>query len=61
MATATGYRYLCRYYEGTATVAHLDMCLTKGFISQAEYDRALTGEPPEGYIAPSAAQEAPPA
>lgn len=49
MANPTGYRYLVRYYEGTGTLAQLDYCLSRGYITLAEYDRALTGEPPEGY------------
>jgi hypothetical protein len=50
MATALGFRLLCRYYEGTATVAQLDTAKTKNWINQAEYDLALTGEPPVGYV-----------
>ena len=49
MATALGQRYLVRYYEGTATVEQLNSCLAKGWINQAEHDRAIAGEPPEGY------------
>lgn len=50
MATALGQRYLVRYYEGTTTLAMLDFCLMRGYITPAEYDRALSGEPPIGYV-----------
>ena len=49
MATAIGQRYLVRFYEGSATQAQLDYCLSRGYITLEEYDRALTGEPPVGY------------
>ncbi|WP_243061135.1 hypothetical protein [Nocardioides sp. SR21] len=59
MANPTGFRYLCRYYEGTASLATLDYCLTKGYITLVEYERALTGEPPIGYVpTPTAASAA---
>lgn len=50
MATALGFRYLCRFYEGSTTLAMLDFCLLRGYITPTEYDRALTGEPPIGYV-----------
>lgn len=50
MATALGFRYLCRFYEGTTTVAMLDYCLSRNMITATEYERALTGEPPIGYV-----------
>lgn len=50
MATALGFRYLCRFYEGTTTLAMLDFCLGRSYITPTEYDRALTGEPPIGYV-----------
>lgn len=49
MATALGYRYLVRFYEGTATLVQLDACLTKGWITLDEYDRAVEGLAPLGY------------
>ncbi|WP_028637709.1 hypothetical protein [Nocardioides sp. URHA0032] len=52
MATALGFRYLCRFYENdpVVTVATLDTCLTRKWISLTEYERALSGEPPIGYV-----------
>lgn len=50
MATALGFRYLCRFYEGTTTLAMLDFCLMRSYITPAEYDRAIEGLPPVGYI-----------
>ena len=50
MATTLGLQILARYYAGTATVAHLDQALLREWITQDEYDRAIAGLPPEGYI-----------
>lgn len=50
MATALGQQILTRYYEGTATVAHLDQCLLRKWINRDEYDRALAGLEPENYV-----------
>lgn len=55
MANVYGFRILVAYYEGRATEAHLDRALQVGWINQPEYDRALTGEPPIGYVAPLSA------
>lgn len=60
MATAIGYRYLVRYYEAdeqsrTDLLPMLTTCKNQGRITAEEYDRALAGEPPVGYIAPTAA------
>lgn len=52
MANLYGFRILVAYYEGRADEAALDRALFKGWISQPEYDRALTGLPPEGYVPP---------
>lgn len=52
MANTYGFRILVAYYEGRATEANLDAALAKGWINQPEYDRALLGEAPEGYVAP---------
>lgn len=54
MANVYGYRVLVSYYEGRTSEAALDRALQVGWINQAEYDRALTGEPPVGYVAPMA-------
>lgn len=50
MATALGRQILTRYYEGSATVAHLDQAKLRNWITTDEYDRAIAGLPPEGYI-----------
>lgn len=52
MANTYGFRVLVSYFEGRADEAALDRALQKAWISQVEYDRALAGDPPEGYIAP---------
>lgn len=58
MATALGYDMLVRYYEATEA-ERVDLLVTLGNyrrkrqISDAEYDRAVTGEPPTGYVAPT--------
>lgn len=52
MANTYGYRVLVSYYDGRCTEAALDRALVVGWINQAEYDRALTGEPPVGYVEP---------
>jgi hypothetical protein len=60
MATALGNNVLRRFYEGTATVAQLDQALLRKWISQDEYNLAIAGEPPVGYVPPTAlAAEAP--
>lgn len=51
MATALGQQILVRYYEGSATVAHLDQAKLRGWITTEEYDRAIAGLPPAGYVA----------
>ncbi|MEQ7847709.1 hypothetical protein [Nocardioides kribbensis] len=55
MATAIGQRYLVRYYEadeqGRADLLPmLNTCKTRGYITAAEYDRAIAGEEPIGYM-----------
>lgn len=52
MANTYGYRILVMYYEGRTGEASLDRALQLTWINQGEYDRALTGEPPVGYIPP---------
>lgn len=55
MANIYGFRVLVSYYEGRTNEAALDRALQVRWISQAEYDQALTGEAPEGYVAPMSA------
>lgn len=60
MATAIGSRYLVRYYEAdeqgrTDLLPMLTTCRQRGYVTAEEYDRALAGEPPVGYLAPVAA------
>lgn len=50
MANPMGFLILTRYYEGDATVLHLDQALLRKWINQAEYDLAVAGLPPEGYV-----------
>lgn len=52
MANIYGFRILVAYYEGRANKANLDAALAKGWITQAEHDRAMSGQPPEGYVVP---------
>lgn len=58
MATAIGYRYLVRYYEAdeqgrTDLLPMLTTCKNQGRITAEEYDRAVAGEPPAGYVPPT--------
>lgn len=55
MANIVGRNYLTRYYEAdeagrAVLIERLDYCLTKKYISPLEYDRAIAGLPPEGYV-----------
>lgn len=57
MANIVGRTYLTRYYEAdeaerVTLVERLDYCLARKYISVLEYDRAIAGLPPEGYIPP---------
>lgn len=43
MATALGQRYLDRYAAGDVTLEQLNLVLTRGWITQDEYDSVTGG------------------